>query len=319
MYLYPGIKFIVIDLMSSRTKNGYLITKDIVPTLINKLGIYELKNLPHAQKKLKELENAFVGEFSEILRSGTLVRAVDAEDIAAALRERISAIAHENPNHLTVSLDRVYGPVASYHIEITRALEPITGRSFHGANRFNSLPVEVQVSDLKLMQEIKKRNNKGMELTVILADVGTYEGKTIKRMMRMLSKEGIIINKVVVGIATEKGYTTLRNAYGDAIIACNIERDLYEWMELRDLMLIDGRQALLGSYTNGVRYFVPYSELLVKEAKVPKRKEQEAIEICYRFHNEIMDLLKDLGIESERIGKHVKLAETIKIALRNSK
>ncbi|MDE1825306.1 MAG: hypothetical protein KGH61_02060 [Candidatus Micrarchaeota archaeon] len=300
--------------MASSAKNGmngYLITKDIVPTLINKYDIKELKVLGHACKQLKRLEDEFISEFKWTLGDKAVIKKVDAESLASDMKSKLTELREANPNHILISLDRVYVPMADHHIEVTRGLDPHTSQSLHGVNRHNTMPVEVQITDLRWLQDIKKRNNMGRPLMVILTDVGAFDGTTLKMLVSLLQENGIKVDKIVLGVSTSWGHTALKDAYGDSVFVCNLYDDIYEWMELRDLMLIDGRQAVMGHYVNGIRHFVPYSEMLVKEAHVINiaSYEKAARKTCYKFYNQVMELLDELQINRDRVGKHVMLAK----------
>jgi len=80
--------------------------------------------------------------------------------------------------------------------------------------------------------------------------------------------------------------------------------NFYEWIELRDLVGIDGRAVGLSS--EGYRLYMPYWENLTEWASIPKESMAPVKEICLKAYKAIMQLLRGNGSDISKIGKIVE-------------
>jgi len=80
--------------------------------------------------------------------------------------------------------------------------------------------------------------------------------------------------------------------------------NFYEWIELRDLVGIDGRAVGLSS--EGYRLYMPYWENLTEWASVPEESMAPVKEICLKAYRGIMQLLRDNGYYVSKIGRIVE-------------
>ena len=80
--------------------------------------------------------------------------------------------------------------------------------------------------------------------------------------------------------------------------------NFYEWIELRDLVGIDGRAVGLSS--EGYRLYMPYWENLTELASVPEESMAPVKEICLKAYRGIMQLLRDNGYYVSKIGRIVE-------------
>lgn len=262
----------------------FLITKDIVETLQLKYNI----DLTREQiSKIREVENGFVAEFWQL--SG-IPEDIDRKAIGAAeLSDELGGLLRRSDAKI-VSLDRVYVPQAAAFLEVTRKTDPTTGNAVGVIERPKSKPLQEQIEDLKQYSQIA------------LADVGSFEGKTILEISALIEKEGIRINEIYLAISNNAASETIN---GNKKLQFVNGFNLFEWVELRDLIGIDGRNI---GIKNGIRQYLPYWENLVGWASVEKGKEEDVVKLCRRYNEKLLEILgKDTEFLAERIGIPVQL------------
>ncbi|MDE1870153.1 MAG: hypothetical protein KGH71_04180 [Candidatus Micrarchaeota archaeon] len=299
--------------MANRT---YIITKDVNDTLLNKLGVNEVMTVPKLRDQIDRLQDSLIKEFKGVLSPDTNIKVFDTATISSSIQKKLVELVRNDIYPISISLDRVYRRYASLHLEVTRAINPINGDKLPLTNRHNSAPLQDQVKDLAVMINFLKHKYPSKKIEVAMLDVGSFEGNTVTMIEELLRSADIFVNHIVLGLSTPQGYGNLLKIYGDRV-SVRIPTEFYEWMELRDLFLIDGKQVPDSYRVNGARVFVPYTEMLVKDASVPEQNEREAIEICLRYNKEILEILKSNGVNRDRIGEFVLLTEEAKRNIRN--
>jgi len=294
--------------MANRT---YIITKDVNDTLFNKLGVSEIMTVPSLRGQIDRLQDSLIKEFKGVLSSDTQIKVFETSEISSSIQKKLTELARDGVGPISISLDRIYARYASAHLEVTRALDPATGKLSPPTNRPNSAPLQAQIKELALMIDFLKKEYPSKRIEVAMLDVGSFAGTTVTRIEEMLRSAGIVVDHIVLGISTPEGYEKLREVYKDRV-SVQIPTEFYEWMELRDLFLIDGRKVPDSYSPNGTRVFMPYTEMLVEDASVPLQNEKEAIQICLRYNKEIMEILTSNGVNRDKIGEFVLLTDEAK-------
>ena len=257
----------------------YLVTKDIVETLERKIGYQLNKEL---KRYVKGLENQFLTNFWQFVPTRIEKRAIDAPSVSAKLDD----ISRSNGTPV-ISLDRVYIPSAQEFLEVTRQTNQETGQ-VKIAERPGALSIEEQVEKIREYKEI------------VLADVGAFEGTTILDICDLLSQRDIKVDEIVLGISSNEANKKLNKTR--KVSALNLF-NFYEWIELRDLFGIDGRNI---GIRNGKREFIPYWENLCKWASISTENRDEVERLCKKFNSELIGKLWQEGYDLNRIGRPVK-------------
>ncbi len=260
----------------------YLFTLDLVDTLERK---FDYCLTPQLRGRFERLETAFLGEFSNLLPAGVPNLAIRSSAVSEKLRSYIYQ--KELP---VIGLDRVYLPAVSDYLEITRLTDPNTGQVIL-SERSGKKSLSDQLSYLR---------SKYSGRSVILADVGAFEGKTILDVCEMLQSQTIAVEEICLGVSGSDAQKKIGDKFNLTVFD---SFNFYEWIELRDLLGIDGRNV---GVINGKRAIIPYWENLIKWASIPAENEEFAEEICKRYNREIIGRLWQEGYDLAAIGFPVK-------------
>jgi len=180
----------------------------------------------------------------------------------------------------------VYMPNASEFLEITRETNPATGEV-----RIAERPGNKSLSEqMKALRGYKK---------ISLVDVGAFEGDTVLEICERIKKVGVEVSRVYLGFSSEVGSKRISNLYETTILNMF---NLYEWIELRDLFGIDGRNI---KCKDGGKMFIPYWENLIKWASISEEKEKEVRNLCISYNKKLLCLLEDDGQDISKIGKAI--------------
>lgn len=258
-------------------------TRDLVETIERKL---QIPLAPYQRRELRRMENEFLKFFFGYFEGIARTRSILATDICAKIETMI-----ENQPYPVVSLDRIYAPVTDYAIEATRVTDPIGMKSTIGP-RQGCLPIEQQIAMLKTNGPVS------------VADCGAFEGGTIEMICEMIERRRIRVDRVYLGVCGKRAKDRLSPRWK---IESAYRIDLYEWIELRDAFLIDGR----ATYAPGrEREFIPYSDNLQGWASVPEKKGKEAALLCETYNRKLIDLLSETNPIDQilaRIGQKIRL------------
>lgn len=257
----------------------YLLSRDLVETLERKFGFSIDVVL---KEDVKELEQEFIDCFRRYVPENVRYNCVNAQDIS----NQIASIL-EYARFPVISLDRVYIPSAQEFLEVTRQTNQETGQ-VKIAERPGALSIEEQVEKIREYKEI------------VLADVGAFEGTTILDICDLLSQRDIKVDEIVLGISSNEANKKLNKTR--KVSALNLF-NFYEWIELRDLFGIDGRNI---GIRNGKREFIPYWENLCKWASISTENRDEVERLCKKFNSELIGKLWQEGYDLNRIGRPVK-------------
>lgn len=266
--------------MNNQTKKQtYVITRDIVETLEGKLSI----NLTRSIKcKIKGLESEFLSEFWPFVPSEYGKLALETSDLRVQL-----SCAMSNRDLPVISLDRVYLPNAQGYLEVTRLTNPKTGIVSLGP-RPGTPELTKQIDALAKYKRI------------ILADVGAFTGDTLLELCDRVETKGIKVEEVLLGLSSVSA--SQRTNSVRKVTALN-EYIFYEWLELRDLFGIDGRNV---GFENGSRLYIPYSENLTEWASIPKEFERDVANLCRNFYQKLIGCLKQQEIDTKKIGNPIR-------------
>ena len=202
------------------------------------------------------MENEFLKFFFGYVEGKARTKAILAIEICAKIEQMI-----ENQPCPVVSLDRIYAPRTDYTIEATRVTDPVTKESTIGP-RQNCPSIYDQIGFI---------DTRG---PIAVADCGAFDGGTIEKICEMLEKRSIAIDCVYLGVCGRRAKERLSARWN---LKCAYTMELYEWIELRDAFLIDGRAACA---PDRKRWFIPYSENLQNWASIPSGREEEAAKLC---------------------------------------
>ncbi len=199
-----------------RSKEGappaptYLITKDLVETLRYKYGII----LPQSvDTKVNQLGDEFIKNFWQASGLPSSIGRCELE--ASQLSSRLSSLLQGDKNAY-LSLDRVYVPFAPAYLEVTRLTDPNTGK-VEISERPGSRPILEQIAKIE--------SNR-----IALADVGTFKGETLLRIMEMLEGRRISVTGIYLGVSNYQIEPRLNTVRELRVVK---RFNFYEWIELR--------------------------------------------------------------------------------------
>jgi len=249
----------------------YLITRDIVETLERKLG-YNLDTC--SQEKIRLLEDNFLSEFWQYIPLEIVKKEVRAKNIS----EELSSIVARSDLPV-VSLDRIYFPIANKYLEATRITNPNTGEVVIG-ERCGALSLDWQLEQLRIYRSI------------VLADVGSFEGTTLLKICSLLEQKGLDIEEIVLGFVGKVAQEKLGSKYK---LSSVYNFEFYEWIELRDFFGIDGRRKF------GSNELMPYWNNLPSWASISVSDEQSVVCLCKAYNVQLMDILVKGGYDLQKI------------------
>jgi len=129
-----------------------------------------------------------------------------------------------------------------------------------------------------------------------------FTGDTLLKIIKWFENEGISVKQVYLGVAGRGVEAELKDVTVEIITVYGA--NFYEWIELRDLLGIDGRAVGLSS--EGHRLYIPYWENLTEWASIPKESIEPVKEICQSSYKAIMQLLRGNGYDISKIGRIVE-------------
>jgi len=270
----------------------YLITEDLPETLERKYG-YNIND--DIRKQLSSIQEEFVSKFRNAVKlpDGIEIYQLSASELSAALKNVI-----RNCKTPLISLDRVYiqnenggsFQMVNDFLDVTRRTDPITG----------AVTLEERPGSRPLVEQITYLRNHYSEVS--LADVGAFTGDTLLKIIKWFENEGISAKQVYLGVAGEGVEAKLKDINIEIMTVYGA--NFYEWIELRDLLGIDGRAVGLSS--EGDRLYIPYWENLTEWASIPEESIEPVKEICRNAYRAIMQLLRDNGYDTSKIGRIVE-------------
>lgn len=258
----------------------YLITKDLVPTLVRRL---HLALTPCAGKRIHALEEEFLKNFWGFIEPHPNHVVMSSRDLGIATEEFL--LQEDLP---VVSLDEVYfRRGVDHYISTTRLTDPhnLTADPVLGP-RPGHLPIQAQLDYL--------RSELGNE-SVVLVDVGAFSGDSLIDLTAMFRKSNIPVEKIILSLA---GYEGIQRIEQDIPLEVLNPFNFGEWIELRDFFGIDGRKidaSNLDGYKNE-RLFIPYMEgHLGKWASIPEENWEKFRDYCRHYSSKLRDILNDDG------------------------
>lgn len=258
----------------------YLITRDLVETLERKFN-YPLTD--EIKRDFRIIEKSFLSKFWKLFPTDLSNTSLAASTVSQNLENYF--IGRSIP---VISLDRVYLPNADDYLEITRLTDQKTGQ-VRISERSGKLKLENQLDYLS--SKYKKIN---------LADVGAFEGKTIIDVCAMLKARRIDVNEICLGIVGTEAKEKIEERFRLKTFNCF---KFYEWIELRDLLGIDGRNV---GVDDGRRLIMPYWENITQWASVPEQRSLDAEKLCKQFNMQIIGRLWQEGYDLNLLGVPVK-------------
>ncbi|MFQ5621395.1 MAG: hypothetical protein ACE5FT_06140 [Candidatus Nanoarchaeia archaeon] len=201
--------------------------------------------------KIRLLEYEFLAEFWPYIPQDAEPCVLNCTDISMELKKTVG-------EGTVVSLDRMYYPWADGFVDVTRGSNGLQPRP-------DMASINEQVSSLPGR--------------FTLVDVGVFQGETLTDICERMEASGKQVDRIIVGIANRdvrlvQPYTAL-NTY-----------TLCDWMELRDLIGIDGKMVDVQE-----RRFKPYWDNLVKGATIPVANESVVRGLCKVYNSKLLSIL----------------------------
>lgn len=255
----------------------YLITNDIIETLENKGFCLPQKN----KTEILCLETDFLNEFWQFVPEDCAKTSLNCSD----LRKQLKLKRFED-FFPCVSLDPIYAQdnIIAY-LSVTRITNPATGEKSIGS-RPGTKPIERQIKEIS---EICSRIN--------LVDCGAFEGDTLLEIIRLLEQQKISVEKIYLAVSS---YLARDKISQKSEVITNNLFNFKEWVELRDLLGIDGRKV---SETDNA--FIPYWENLEEWASIPKENVRIVKQLCKQYNSSLIRILERTNGDIDKIGKLV--------------
>lgn len=274
----------------------YLITTDLVETLAFRHGISDILQNADLMAAISRLEEDFISDFARMIPEDKRIRAIRVREVVEEVELSVEKAMSAFPEAVTVSLDPVFRGRGDsrFSLQTTRALNNETGECSI-KNRSGTPSLDEQLTKLQDRFQLRDASKKG----IILVDIGTFSGGTITDLVMWLEKNRIPVMSVVLGISSNDTKQKLDTKFGSRI-DLQIARtfDLFEWIELRDLFVLDGRSVIDGLHKDGTRRFIPYTEDLQSWASIPVEKDAACRELCFRYRDALYTTLKEFSMKS---------------------
>lgn len=286
----------------------YVVTADIARTLEYKIGMKGVTQLPALKRDIGYLEDAFLSRFQGVLDPALNLYKIPADALAAEMEIKTEQVQAERNLKNVVSMDKVYAPNADLFYEITRETDPRTGKKgYELKNRWGTPPLEEQVALIrKKILACPSGGTNASDHKVLLVDIGAFSGDTLEFAVKQFEANQVKVGAMVIGLSAERTEPELRVRFGHAMNILQVHA-LKDWLELRDLLLIDGRKVPDEFTRDGRRAFIPYTEKMSDWATVPKKNASTAREICLDYNAKLIEILKNNGFETSAIGDFVQM------------
>ncbi|MFH1500617.1 MAG: hypothetical protein ABIE22_01590 [archaeon] len=284
-------------------KKVYLLSGGLVPLFENRHSLF----LDEAtQNGLRALEQEYFTEFQRLLHGfddrddlGKFlwdVRFIPCTEIEDNLREMVTCKRLENSSTALplISFDDVYCPdVADGHYSITRLMDPnnlAAGKSL--GPRYGMPPLEEQVRKIA-----SKHGNQ-----VDIMDIGVFDGETLTcELKERFEKQGLTIRDAYVMFAGLGGVKNLAECGVNLWFAQAY--DWIDWMEIRDMVGLDGRKVTCSKADHIANAFIPYSHNPADWASIPEQFEGGFKTMYHKYFNKASEIMRAGGYK-------VQLAES---------
>lgn len=300
-------------------KPMYILTRDVAETLTYTHKLEMVNGDRKLKATVQEIEDEYLAKFTVTLSDSFTFRVISVEEVRNRISEELSRIRETVGPTFVISMDHIYAPDADAFLDATRETHPVTLKS-RLSNRFGTKPIDRQIKDIrtqfsgKLAAE-KDKSGVGFTGGVVIVDVGSVTGGTITKMYERLNKRGVPVTKVVLGITSNEGKTSLEAKFGASVTVLE-NHEFAEWIELRDLLLISGRKVPQQYTKDGMNRIIPYTENLGGWASVPEAKEEEVKALSIALNRKLLELLRSRNLETNGISEFVKIGQkhTVKTA-----
>jgi hypothetical protein len=287
--------------------DNYVITGDLVEVLIYKYGVKEVAQIPELASEISQLEADFINSYAKVIPSRFQIVTLAAKGLIERIEEEVRKVEEASPNTFILGLDKVYLRNRDLYLEVTREVDPSTGAKISKiTNRFGTPPREDQFRTVELALSARDGKKDG----VVLVDVGVFDGETLKTVIEEMSKYDIPLKGIILGISKYGGKENLEKSFGDRVKVIR-PIDFTEWIELRDLFLIDGRKVPEEYTRDNVRRFVPYTENLVEWASIDKGRVDDAKKVCLQFNEKLGGLLAKYNVYIRSFGEFIPIGQKV--------
>ncbi len=278
------------------TKNEYLVVADVLESLRYRFNISEAETNQELRSKVKALEEEMCQRLQGMVKRGVTVRKIDSAELSARM---LSEAAKIGKDQVIVCLDRSYLPKAQH-------LDPTTEYFGRVVAHYNFSSLEVQADKLKEhLKTLSLRRGGEEEKKVILVDVGISSGETITSVIPLLIERDIKIAGIVSGITSVDGGKKVQEL-GYKVTTLE-PMTWVDWVDARDLFLIDGAQEPRRVRSFDKRKFVPFTDAVERDtdSHIDKRKIQEFRNLCTEANLRLLNMLKESGVNTTAIGSPI--------------
>ncbi|MCL5105860.1 MAG: hypothetical protein M1331_00470 [Candidatus Marsarchaeota archaeon] len=278
-------------------KKKYIVIEDAFEYLTYGLNIKEIGAYPEIKSIIKNIEESSCQKLQEIVKKNINIIQLNSTDLSLKL---IDEAKKNYPESIIICLDRSYLPEAQ-HINITTEY----GGRLVPYYKTDSFLDQINMINVYLKNKNLSEHSKG----IVLIDVGISSGDTLIEILNKLKEERMPINGIIVGLASYSGLFRINELGYDVKV---IEpMDWVDWIDSRDLLLIDGMQEPELIADPNLRRFVPLYEIIERDPNthVAKNKFSQFKNICKEGNSQLLASLKEFKIEIKNINKPISINE----------
>lgn len=259
---------------------SYLITRDLVPTLKNRLNIEINKEI---SAKVKRLEEEFIEKMWSFVNEDDTHNILDTDEISNDVLSML-----KNEERPVICFDDVhFSDIADEYFSITRLTDPANPKNYIFGPRPGHLSFPEQLSKIK--REIGKKD-------IAILDVGAFKGTSIIEPLYDFKSKGLNPSAIYLGLAGRSAIDHLASHGLRPHVAHSYDFD--DWIELRDLFGIDGRKVDQSKIDftgiecyRGERLYMPYRENPEDWASIVPGKHNEFVGLCDEYFSRLQEIL----------------------------
>ncbi len=262
----------------------YVITKDLVPTLQNRLGIPMPISLAES---INRLENEFLEGFWGFVNVEAQHEVLDSAELVEVVRGKL-----ENEKRPIICFDDVYFPwIREGRFSITRLTNPLDSSKYVFGPRPGFPSLDEQIANLRGLYG---------DGEVAILDIGAFSADSLIEPLFDFQKAGLKPVTIYLGLAGINAAEKLKKHGLSVSVAHSYQFD--DWIELRDFFGIDGRKVDQTKVDfNGIEnmagknLFIPYRENPGEWASIVGDKQEDFRRFCDKYSEQLMSLVRDSG------------------------
>ena len=263
---------------------SYVITKDVVPTLRNRLGV----NIDYdAAKEIDNLESKFIQEFWKFINTEDKHVVLEMEQISGGVKSLLNK--EKKP---LVCFDDVYFPwISNGLFSITRLTDPNNPNNYIFGPRIGFPSLEKQIENI---QRVYGKSE------IAIVDVGAFSADSLIEPLFDFQRKGLNPKTIYLGLIGNEALEKLKKHNLEVNVAYTYDFD--DWIELRDFFGVDGRNVNQDKLDfKGIenfkekRLFMPYKEDPEDWASIAKKKKEKFRDFCDVYFNGLKNILSRAG------------------------